>query len=93
MLAQAILQVQELSFPSFFQSLLISIPVMYIPAVPTTPLNLAYIERQKEAFIQGLTPPDFSPHDPETHYVGIGKPEDVTSVIGKIAMGLPVKVA
>ncbi|TEB23287.1 hypothetical protein FA13DRAFT_1916723 [Coprinellus micaceus] len=31
--------------------------VMYIPAVPKTPMNLAYVARQKECFLQGRTAP------------------------------------
>jgi Protein of unknown function (DUF1479) len=74
-------------------TLLTSVLVMYIPAVPTTPLNKAYIERQRETFAKGLTPPDFPKADPEINYTGIGRPEDITNATGRAAMGLPIHVA
>lgn len=60
---------------------------MYIPAVPSTPQNLAYIQKQKEAFVQGITPPDFAASPPEANYVGVGKPEDIMCEEGRVAMG------
>lgn len=65
---------------------------MYIPAVPLTPQNAAYIQRQKDSFIQGRAPPDF-PVGEEGHFVGAGKIEHVRGSMGRKAMGLPIEVA
>lgn len=62
--------------------------VMYIPAVPLTPQNQAYIERQKEAFLQGQRPPDFPRGTgPEAGYIGIATVDDFISREGRRAMG------
>ena len=61
-------------------------PVMYIPAVPLTPQNQAYIERQKTNFLSGERPPDFSGKG-EATFVGIATVDDVGRA-GKRAMGL-----
>ncbi|TFY82741.1 hypothetical protein EWM64_g1272 [Hericium alpestre] len=61
--------------------------VMYIPAVPLTPQNRDYVEKQRETFVQGLTPPDFPTASPEALYTGIGKAEDIANPLGKVAMG------
>ena len=66
---------------------------MYIPAVPMTPLNATYVQRQKETFIQGLTPPDFPKAAPEIGYEGIGRVDDISGSVGKRAMGFEVEVA
>ncbi|KAK0242477.1 hypothetical protein EDD85DRAFT_811490 [Armillaria nabsnona] len=68
--------------------------VMYIPAVPTTPLNQAYVERQKETFLKAVTPPDFPVQTKhENSLVGFGKADDILNPLGRKAMGLPVSVA
>ncbi|KAJ3730940.1 hypothetical protein DFJ43DRAFT_1189621 [Lentinula guzmanii] len=64
--------------------------VMYIPAMPTTPMNKAYVERQKESFLQGVSPPDFPKSS--QNFVGIGRSTDFLSPIGLQAMGLPISV-
>ncbi|KAK0475564.1 hypothetical protein IW261DRAFT_1495133 [Armillaria novae-zelandiae] len=67
--------------------------VMYIPAVPTTPLNQIYIERQKECFLKAVTPPDFPvPTKHENALVGFGKPGDILNPLGRKAMGLSASV-
>ncbi|KAL0567767.1 hypothetical protein V5O48_014226 [Marasmius crinis-equi] len=68
--------------------------VMYIPAVPSTPMNQAYVEKQRETFLKGVTPPDF-PRVPvnEADLVGIGKADDILSPMGRRAMGFPISVA
>ncbi|KAK7037759.1 hypothetical protein VNI00_010720 [Paramarasmius palmivorus] len=67
--------------------------VMYIPAVPSTPLNQVYIERQKETFLKGTTPPDFPKAQvQEAEFIGTGKPDDILSPVGKHAMGFPIAV-
>ncbi|KAK0453297.1 hypothetical protein EV421DRAFT_664875 [Armillaria borealis] len=68
--------------------------VMYIAAVPTTPLNRAYIERQKESFLKAVTPPDYPAQTkPENALVGFGKADDILNPTGRKAMGLPISVA
>ena len=59
---------------------------MYIPAVPLTPQNQAYIERQKSAFLLGENPPDF-PGKGEATFVGMATVNDVNKA-GRRAMGL-----
>ena len=61
---------------------------MYIPAVPMTPQNLAYIERQKASFLSGERPPDFPKGEAEAGYIGIAGVDDVIGTEGKRAMGL-----
>lgn len=60
--------------------------VMYIPAVPLTPQNEKYVERQKEAFLQGRRPPDF-PQGGESGFVGLGGVVDILTPVGRRAMG------
>lgn len=67
--------------------------VMYIPAVPLTPQNAAYVSRQKENFIKGIPPPDFPPGHGEGDYAGVGRPDDLNSPVGKKAMGFAIEVA
>ncbi|KAK0490689.1 hypothetical protein IW261DRAFT_1413180 [Armillaria novae-zelandiae] len=68
--------------------------VMYIAAVPTTPLNQAYIERQKESFLKAVTPPDYPAQaKPENALVGFGKAGDILNPSGRKAMGLSISVA
>lgn len=63
---------------------------MYIPAVPLTPQNQAYVERQKAAFLQGQRPPDFpkGTGEGEGGYIGIASVDNVISNEGRRAMGL-----
>jgi hypothetical protein len=65
---------------------------MYIPAVPLTPQNAAYIQKQKDAFIQGRAPPDF-PVGEEGQFVGFGKAENIHGRLARQAMGFPIEVA
>ncbi|KAK0206201.1 hypothetical protein DFS33DRAFT_1256512 [Desarmillaria ectypa] len=68
--------------------------VMYIAAVPTTPLNHAYIERQKESFLKAVTPPDYPAQTkPENALVGFGKDSDILNPQGRKAMGLSISVS
>ncbi|KAJ4475677.1 DUF1479-domain-containing protein [Lentinula aciculospora] len=63
--------------------------VMYIPAVPTTPMNKAYVEKQKVCFLESTNPPDF-PRGTQD-FVGISRSvEDFLSPAGVHAMGLSV---
>jgi len=61
---------------------------MYIPAVPLTPQNQAYVDRQKVSFLEGERPPDFPQGPGEANYIGKGTIDDVISEAGKRAMGL-----
>lgn len=65
---------------------------MFIPAVPSTAQNIAYVEKQKEAFLEGRTPPDF-PKGLENGWVGIGRADDISNPMGRRAMGLSIAVA
>lgn len=60
---------------------------MYIPAVPLTPQNLAYIQRQKEAFLQGATPPDYPKTNGESGFVGVASESDLAGDVARRAMG------
>ncbi|KAF4597097.1 hypothetical protein EYR40_007547 [Pleurotus pulmonarius] len=64
--------------------------VMYIPAVPTTPRNKAYVTAQYERFVNGIRPADFPQGPSERQFVGVGTPEDVVNVAGRKAMAIPV---
>lgn len=61
--------------------------VMYIPAVPLTPQNERYVERQKEAFLEGRSPPDFGGGGRENGFVGVGGVGDISTPAGRRAMG------
>ncbi|KDQ59257.1 hypothetical protein JAAARDRAFT_128012 [Jaapia argillacea MUCL 33604] len=67
--------------------------VMYIPAVPYTPQNAAYVQKQKDTFLASVPPPDFPKHEGEATYAGGGRETDVVSAVGRVAMGLPIAVA
>ena len=60
--------------------------MMYIPAVPLTPQNQAYIDRQKANFLSGQCPPDFSGKG-EANFVGVATVNDI-GWAGRRAMGL-----
>ncbi|KAM6489160.1 Protein of unknown function (DUF1479) domain containing protein [Amanita muscaria] len=64
--------------------------VMYIPAVPLTPMNKAYVEKQKERFLAANRPPDFPQGFSEANFVGVATVEDIVSSIGRQAMGVSV---
>ncbi|KAE9388283.1 DUF1479-domain-containing protein [Gymnopus androsaceus JB14] len=64
--------------------------VMYIPAMPTTKINALYVEKQKECFLQGISPPDF-PKSPQ-NFIGAATSTDLLSPMGLHAMGLPITV-
>jgi hypothetical protein len=66
--------------------------VMYMPSVPYTANNAAYVQRQKECFLHGLTPPDF-PKYANTEYKGNAGEAEILSREGRIAMGFNVEVA
>lgn len=55
--------------------------------MPTTPKNLAYIERQKEHFIKGLAGPDYPQRSNESAYKNVAKEEDIKGNLSRAAMG------
>ncbi|PIL29830.1 hypothetical protein GSI_08037 [Ganoderma sinense ZZ0214-1] len=67
--------------------------VMYIPAMPYTAINAAYIEKQKKSFLEGVAPPDFPRNLGEAQCVGVGNADDIQSPIGRRAMGFAIEVA
>ena len=64
---------------------------MYIPAMPTTKMNASYVEKQKECFLKGISPPDFPKSSQD--FIGVGKYNDLLSPAGLHAMGLPIVAA
>ena len=61
---------------------------MYIPAVPLTPQNQAYIDHQKKCFLSGERPSDFRKGAVnELNFVGVATANDVVGKAGKRAMG------
>lgn len=68
--------------------LMLYILVMYIPAVPLTPQNQAYVEKQKTTFLSGDKPPDFPKGKSESNFVGVATVNDIFGVVGRRAMGL-----
>jgi hypothetical protein len=66
--------------------------VMYIPAVPHTAQNAAYVARQRESFLKGEAPPDFPRHKGEATFIGCGTEADVQGEAGRRAMGFQVQV-
>ena len=61
---------------------------MYIGAVPKTPQNQAYVNMQKDTFLQGIPPPDMPKISTEAGFIGVGKDEDIVGEAGRRAMGL-----
>ncbi|KAE9409770.1 DUF1479-domain-containing protein [Gymnopus androsaceus JB14] len=65
--------------------------VMYIGAVPTTPINKMYVQIQKDCFLKSINPPDY-PKGSQA-FSGIARrAEDLLSPMGVHAMGLSVAV-
>ncbi|ODN76798.1 hypothetical protein L202_05400 [Cryptococcus amylolentus CBS 6039] len=62
--------------------------VMYIPAVPLTLQNAAYVNDQKQTFLKGKPGPDFPGGAGESDFEGRGQVEDIESLEGRRAMGL-----
>ena len=61
---------------------------MYIPAVPLTTQNQAYIARQKDAFLNGATPQDYPKTPGEREFIGVAKESDIVGEMARRAMGL-----
>ncbi|OBZ69678.1 Uncharacterized protein YbiU [Grifola frondosa] len=62
--------------------------VLYIPAVPLTEKNAAYLRDQRENFVGGRPPPDFPGGEGESRFAGRGSPEGVSSAEGRRMLGL-----
>ncbi|HKQ07772.1 MAG TPA: YbiU family protein [Blastocatellia bacterium] len=60
--------------------------VMYIGAAPYCAKNAAYLERQKQAFLNGESAPDFAPENYEIAYQGRATMAELTE-LGKRQMG------
>ncbi|OSC96782.1 DUF1479-domain-containing protein [Trametes coccinea BRFM310] len=61
--------------------------VLYIPAVPLTERNAAYLRDQRATFMQGLPSPDFPSGEGESRFVGRGALEDIRSRDGRRMLG------
>ncbi|EPS92730.1 hypothetical protein FOMPIDRAFT_1026704 [Fomitopsis schrenkii] len=62
--------------------------VLYIPAVPLTLHNAAYLRDQRETFKRGQPSPDFPGGEGEAHFVGRVKAEDVKDKEAQRIFGL-----
>jgi hypothetical protein len=67
---------------------------MYIPAVPLTPMNQAYVEKQRATFLDQIRPPDFQAglqnHNARVshpEWVGVATEDDIVDPVGRRAMG------
>lgn len=61
--------------------------VMYIPSVPLCDMNVDYIKDQKEAFLEGIPPPDFPGGVGESAHIGKGEESMLSGTAGRAAMG------
>ena len=61
--------------------------VMYIAAVPACDKNAAYVQREKETFLRGESPPDFPPEHYEVDYEGRATVDDLTE-LGRKQIGI-----
>ncbi|KAF4467848.1 DUF1479-domain-containing [Fusarium albosuccineum] len=64
--------------------------VLYIPACPTTEINLTYLKRQRQSFLEGLPPSDFPGGQGESQHVGrpgLDALKAMTGTEGLSAMG------
>jgi len=60
--------------------------VIYIGSAPDCPKNRAYLPKQREAFLQGRSAPDFAPMDFEVDFKGRATLADLTD-LGRAQMG------
>jgi len=60
--------------------------VIYIGSAPDCPKNRAYLPKQRDAFLQGRSAPDFAPMDFEVDFKGRATSEDLTD-LGRAQMG------
>ena len=60
--------------------------VMYIPACPTTKLNVDCARQQREHFLQGIPPSDFPGGVGESQHIGRGDAATVMAIAGPEAL-------
>jgi hypothetical protein len=60
--------------------------VMYIGSAPDCPKNRAYLPKQRQAFLEGRSAPDFAAMDFEVDFKGRATAEDLTE-LGRAQMG------
>ena len=60
--------------------------VIYIGSAPDCPKNRAYLPKQRQAFLQGRSAPDFAVMDFEVHFKGRATEADLTD-LGRVQMG------
>ena len=60
--------------------------VIYIGSAPDCPKNRAYLPKQRQAFLQGRSAPDFAVMDFEVHFKGRATEADLTD-LGRAQMG------
>jgi hypothetical protein len=60
--------------------------VIYIGSAPDCPKNRAYLPKQKQAFLQGCSAPDFAAMDFEVDFKGRSTEQDLTD-LGRAQMG------
>ena len=60
--------------------------VIYIGSAPDCPKNRAYLPKQKQAFLQGRSAPDFAAMDFEVNFKGRATEQDLTD-LGRAQMG------
>ena len=63
--------------------------VIYVGAAPACARNAAYLERQKQAFLNGESAPDFAPENYEVAFGGRATVDDL-SALGRKQMGLDI---
>lgn len=61
--------------------------VFYIPSVPMCDLNVKYIKAQKEAFLEGVPPPDFPGGIGESKHLGRGEETGLKGNTARAALG------
>ena len=61
--------------------------VIYVGSAPSCPKNATYLERQKAAFLEGRSAPDFAPEDYEVDFQGRATVDDLTE-LGRRQMGI-----
>lgn len=61
--------------------------VIYIGSAPDCPENRAYLPRQRDAFLEGRSAPDFAPMDFEVDFKGRATVDDLTA-LGRAQMGM-----
>ncbi len=61
--------------------------VIYIGSAPECPKNAAYLQKQKAAFLEGRSAPDFAPENYEVEFEGRATVDDLTD-LGRRQMGV-----